>query len=222
MNEYDDPRRSGFMQRGSTGLYKGFEYGLEQSNAQNIRSSQGSTFSLPSDKVIRADSDFLFMLYDEVKFIEAEAALRGWNVPSGASAAFESAIRASVDYWTDGSATTAEKDAFISELPSLPGSFDADARQIIGEQKWLALYMQGFQGWAEWRRLDFDGVMIPPAGGAGVELGGNADIAVRMVFPSDERSLNKTNLDEAVSSAFGGSDMQGMKVWWDTAYANER
>lgn len=225
MNEYDDPRRSSYMKRGGTGFFKGFPYGLQQSQAQSLTISEGSTFSPPSERVTQAESDFIFMLYDEVKFLQAEARLRGWNVPGTASQAYEEGIRGSMEYW--GVSDSDAIDDYIAAVPALPGSFNADARQILGEQKWLALYMQGFQGWAEWRRLDFDGVLAPPAAGPGVDLGGSGggtNIAVRMVYPSDEKSLNNANVTKALDSDefANGRDVQGARVWWDVAYYNER
>jgi len=81
---------------------------------------------------------------------------------------------------------------------------------VIGKQKWIALYMQGVQGWTEWRRLDF-GILQPPAGGA---LDGDG-IPMRMVYPTDEQTLNGTSYSDAVSSFLGGSDALGTKLWWD-------
>ena len=219
MNQYDDPRRSSFMKRGGTGFYKGFPYGLQQSQAQQTTISEGSTFSPPSERVTQAQSNFIFMLYDEVKFIETEAQLRGW-VSGNASSTYEEAIRGSMEYWgvTSESAIT----AYLDAIPALSGSLDSDSKNALGRQKWLALYMQGFQGWAEWRRLDFTGVLTPPAAGAGVPLCTDAEIAVRMVYPSDEKSLNSANVNKAIESdEFGtAGDVQGARVWWDTALAN--
>jgi hypothetical protein len=81
-------------------------------------------------------------------------------------------------------------------------------KQAIGKQKWLALYMQGFDGWAEYRRLDF-GILQLPAGGV---LEGSG-IPLRMMYPVDEQTLNSANYGAAVGNQ--GADSHDTRVWWD-------
>lgn len=79
----------------------------------------------------------------------------------------------------------------------------------FGRQKWIALYMQGIQGWTEWRRLDF-GILQAPAGGV---LNGTG-IPTRMEYPLDEQTLNGDSYTAGVST-LGGPDAQDTKLWWD-------
>ena len=74
--------------------------------------------------------------------------------------------------------------------------------------------MQGIQGWAEWRRLDFTGVLVPPVDG---KVGVNfvEPIAIRYPYPSDEENLNSENLNSAISQQGFSEDNQGQKLWWD-------
>ena len=187
---------------GDTPAYVGLDYGLAGGVAAAI---PRANFSRPGAAVRTQTAPALLMLYDEVLFIQAEAAARGL-IAGDANTLFRSAVAASLDYWTPGSGTA--NAAFVAGLPAVT---PANYRQVLGVEKWLALYMQGVQGWSEWRRLDFTGVLDAPAGGKLDQFDGS--IAVRLVYPSNEGSLNGANLAAAVASQ--GADTQGTKLWWD-------
>ena len=67
--------------------------------------------------------------------------------------------------------------------------------------------MQGYEGWAEYRRLDF-GVLAACADGA---LQGDGSVPTRFMYPLDEQTLNNASW----SAANGGSDELTDKMWWD-------
>lgn len=208
MNANEDPRRAAYATATDEGEYIGYPYGLNTGEAQ--ARFRAGPFSRPSERVREADAPAILMLYDEVLFAQAEAAQRGWT-PGDPAALYESAIRASMAYWdvTDEAAI----DSYIANVPYDAGNW----QEVLGTQKWLALYMQGVQGWSEWRRLDF-GVLQPPAGDLLGEVGPEG-IALRLTYPSDEANLNESNLNQAVSEMLGGdgasSDNQGVRLWWD-------
>ena len=82
-----------------------------------------------------------------------------------------------------------------------------DWKQKIGTQHWLALYNRGFEGWTVWRRLDFTGFNAPP-------LLTYDDIPERFIYPIEEATLNRANLDQAIQ-LLGGPDDANTKVFWD-------
>lgn len=184
--------------------FVGFPYGLAQGQAASVPREE---FSRPSLLVRQADFPAIYMLYDEVLFIQAEAAQRGF-IAGDPAALYEQAIRASMAFW--GVEDQTAIDAYIAANP-----YDAaNWRQALGVQKWLAMYMQGIQGWAEWRRLDFEGVLVPPVSGKlGVTF--PTPIAVRYPYPVDERNLNEENVLEAIENQGWAEDDQGRLVWWD-------
>ena len=205
----DDPRLGVYVDptpasAGGTPEYVGLDYGLAGGVAAAI---PRATFSRPGAAVRTQTAPAIFMLYDEVLFIRAEAAVRGLTGDDG-DGLFEDAVAASIEYWTGES-----DDDYVDELPDLTAD---NYRQELGVQKWLALYMQGLQGWSEWRRLGFTGVFETPAGGKADQFDG--PIAVRMVYPSKEGTLNAANLQAAIASQ--GADTQGTRVWWDVAANN--
>jgi hypothetical protein len=80
----------------------------------------------------------------------------------------------------------------------------ANWKMSIGNQKWIALYMNGFEGWNEWRRLDYPILTVPAA----AQL---STIPVRMPYPLSETQSNSKQLELVTSSP---ADMT-TKVWWD-------
>jgi hypothetical protein len=82
-------------------------------------------------------------------------------------------------------------------------------KEKIGAQKWLALYMQGIEGWTEYCRLDF-GILQLPAGGV---LAGDGNVPLRMTYPTDEQTLNGTSYDAALVAQ--GADALETALWWD-------
>jgi hypothetical protein len=220
MNSLQDPRRPAYFEPTPSGEFVGFPYGLPQSEAQALFTS--SQFSVPSERVAStATAPCIMMLYDEVEFAQAEIALRSdLSGASGANTHFDQALRASLEYW--GVSDTGTQDAFLNRVGDLPGSFNQDAIQKLGTQKWIAQYLQGVQGWSTWRRLDFTGVLRPPKGNPGQEAFGR-DIALRMTYPNDEFTLNQSNVNNAIGSLLGGDgaeDTQGVQLWWDTEYVD--
>jgi hypothetical protein len=223
MNQTNDPRLSAYytdaLPEEDGNQFIGFPYGLSQGDAQGLFTS--SSFSIPSERVASApDAPAIFMLYDEVLFIKAEAALRSdlnvSNINMSGQALYEDAIEASMQYW--GASESEISDYFAQSGVPAPVT-SANYEQVLGTQKWIAQYLQGVPGWTTFRRLDFEGVLSPPAGNPGQEQFGKA-FAVRMVYPNDEFSLNEDNVNTAIQDLLGGDgasgDNQGVLLWWDT------
>ncbi|NGP89564.1 SusD/RagB family nutrient-binding outer membrane lipoprotein [Fodinibius halophilus] len=200
MKSNSDPRLPFYADPASTGDYLGYPYGLSNGAAPKYFADQ--PFSYPSSKVRDATAPALYMLYDEVLFIKAEAAERGYI--SGTPANFyEQAIEASINYWSNESVSQSDISSYIANVPYNASNF--------AQQKWLALYMQGVQGWSEFRRLDFTGVLQQPAAGKKGTFG--TDFPQRYPYPNEEYNLNQTNLKAAIEMQ--GADNQGTKLWWD-------
>jgi hypothetical protein len=86
------------------------------------------------------------------------------------------------------------------------GSREEQLEQII-TQKWLAVYPNGNEGWAEVRRTDYPRYLLLPRYGNNssgeVE---NTKLIKRVSYPNSEsRNPNKP------------AYTQGTKVWWDVA-----
>jgi hypothetical protein len=87
-------------------------------------------------------------------------------------------------------------------------------RELIGDQKWLALYPDGEQGWAEVRRTGYP-VYVATEEPIGSQYPGFGTIK-RIPYPISEESRNKENLQAALAAQPGIIEgMFGAGVWWD-------
>ncbi len=181
-------------------VYRGLQNGLnavQLGQAENARanfSGMGAT--------IRAEGAPIDILtYPEVLFLQAEGALKGWG-PGDAKKFYEDGIRASMNRRGITSAQA------INDYLAQPAvAYNGTLEQII-TQKWLALYPNGFEAWAEYRRTGFPRLLPIPNQG---ETGGQVPNRVR--YPAAEQSLNRENYEAAVARQ--GPDVMTTKVWWD-------
>jgi len=154
-----------------------------------------------------ASTPTALLTYGETLLLAAEAAQRGW-IGDDPATLYEQGIRANMnqyDAWSPANAPTdGEIDAYVA---SARVAYDAArGREQIQFQQWLALYMNGQEAWANWRRT---GV---PDLAPGPDLS-TARIPVRFMYPALEQSLNSANLNAAVSRQGGGLDLV-TPVWW--------
>jgi hypothetical protein len=221
MNVLEDPRRDVYA-TAIDGAFVPYTYGLPRSQSF-ARFAEGG-FSRPGDALTAADTPAFLMLYDEVLFIQVEAAERGL-LSGDAAGLYRDAIRASVVFWHEFDATESldagAVEAYLDRVPYDNGNEWAPVatgdqptwKQTLGIQKWLALYMQGVQGWAEFRRLDFEGILQTPPGNPGQDAFGNP-FPLRIPYPQIEISTNPGSYQAALEE-LGGDDTQGVRLWWD-------
>jgi hypothetical protein len=145
----------------------------------------------------------------EVRFLLAEAALKGWSVGASAQAHYEAGVRASFEQWSGPEADLgpAAQEAYLAQPGVAWGTGDSN-EELIGEQKWLALYNIPWEAYAEYRRTGFpDEVM--PAIDASISY-----VPGRIPYPDVEQSLNSANLSAAVQRQPTDGTYKG-SVWWD-------
>jgi hypothetical protein len=142
------------------------------------------------------------LTYAEVSFLKAEAAERGW-ISGSAAQFYADGIRASMEQW---GVATAQIDAYLAQarITYTPGT--AGLKQIA-QQKWLALFTDGGQAWAEWRRTCQPATIKP--GPAAVI----ATVPRRFQYSVTEVLTNKANLDAA--TARQGADDFATRMYWD-------
>ena len=207
----NDPRLPCFYaQATASSTYVGEVYGLSEANAA---ATANSSVSQPSNLVYGATLPGIFMDYAQVEFMLAEAAERGYAGISGAQGHYDAGVGASIEFWTtlNGSPASATDISTYLAQPSVDytnAGSGATYKEKIGRQKWIALFNQGIQGWAEWRRLDF-GILQLPADGV---LDGTG-IPLRLKYALNEQTLNSGNYSSAISSQ--GPDLQSTRLWWD-------
>jgi hypothetical protein len=193
LNVYADPAPN-------YGDVRGMPYGIE--NAGDIPNDE---ISFPGFPAVRGqDAPIAIMTYAETLFAMAEGAHRGW-INGDAQQMYEDAIRASWRQWG-----VYDEDAFNTFIAQPEVAWDANnAIELIHNQKWVALYLQGYEAWAEWRRTGY-----PELDPAPVPLSGQDAIPVRHGYPTTERDLNADNYNAGVS-LLGGEDGLYTPLWWD-------
>ena len=192
MNTLNDTRRP-FYFNDVDGKYVGGQPGA---------ASAGPTIARPSTKVAQPDLPYLFLSYAEVEFALAEAVERGYNVGGTAAEHYTNGVTASMEYWGVSSANIA---AYLAQPSVAYATATGDYKQKIGTQKYLALYMDGFDAWTEIRRLDFPKLAVP--------VDAQSGFPVRYPYPVNEQNLNSASWSSA-AAAIGGDKVE-TKLFWD-------
>lgn len=193
--------------------YIGLTYGLSTSDPSH---KSDGFYATPGKQIYSATMPGILMGYAEVEFILAEAAARGMNVGDDAATHYANGIKASMHYWRDLSKTAIADTAIDNYIARVPYSA-ADWKNVIGTQKWLALYPQGFQAWFERTRLKFkkpggQPLFIAPKS-VNLDQSVTEGVPYRLTYPIQEQTQNKANYDAAASAV--GGDKKGTKLWYN-------
>ena len=207
LKEVNDPRLPVYARPDDTnGKYIGKPYGTEANSPTMIGLSR------PGVLAYSGSARGNIITYSEVAFIKAEAAARGMNVGSAtAEDLYKEGVTAAMKQW--GITDTKAIATYLEGVPYKAGNW----KNVIGTQKWLALYMQGLQGWLERLRLDIkkpngDPLFIAPASGS-LDQDIKDGVVKRLKYPSSSRASNTVNSEQAAKSI--GGDSQATKNWWD-------
>lgn len=202
MKPLDDPRLPIFANKNTAGNYVGLDYGLPGSTTVVI-----NNFSLLGSTIRQQSSPVYLVTYAQALFAKAEAAKLGWIAGGDATAQanYDLAIEQSIRQWNNND---------ITGLPLFKSHVEvqynaATAIQQIATQRWVHLFLHGYEGWAEWRRTGYPVLVAAP--------GANGDkIPRREGYPVQERANNTTNYNAAVAAfPYGGADDLNARVWWD-------
>lgn len=186
--------------------YQGMPYGLPENRLSANNPIAGLSFA--SNQVISIDAPEILMEYSEVLFILSE--VNGWD-----QGYYEQGVRASMEKW---GVESSKVDTFVADLPA------ANEENVIS-QKYVALYMQPQEAWAEYRRTGYpDGDILLLPGGTGLEVDGTTTyvftplpvidhMPYRVRYPEGEFSLNEANVIEA-SNRLPNGDTMDSKLWW--------
>lgn len=198
----EDPRLPVFGQPARKG---GQFVGLPFGTTQGMNTED---FSLMGTAIYAQDAPIHLVTYAQVLFAQAEAAKRGWISGGDAEAKknYDLAIRSSVAQWLP-NATAAAALSAANTLLAKPGVAYEPARAMeqIGTQRWIHLFMHGYEAWAEWRRTGYPNNLVLPEGRA---------IPLRQMYPANEAAINAQSYNAALQG-MGGVDGLYKKVWWD-------
>ncbi|NHA02735.1 SusD/RagB family nutrient-binding outer membrane lipoprotein [Mucilaginibacter sp. HC2] len=178
--------------------YVGIPNGLLVGDASSLgftkTSKPGAYFRAPHAPAV-------IISYAEVLFDQAEAVARGF-IAGNAADFYTQAVTASLQQYGISNA------AIATYINSAAVKYDAsNYKKSIGNQKWIALFGEGLEAFAEWRRLDYPQLQPAVAGTL------NGKIPVRFIYPGTEQTLNGTSYKAAVADQ--GADVLTTKLWFD-------
>lgn len=231
LSGYNDPRLSKYFQPAiNTGKYTGVRNGMkpaEQTLPQN-------DYNNASNLNVRFTADDMFttpipvMYSAEAYFLRAQGALKGWNMGGTAKELYNKGIEMSLRTWGITDAGVINNYTNSMALPMAPGGYfntpaltnipvkfssnSVEQLEQILTQKWLALYPDGYEAWAQMRQTGYpkfyplihsDNPDVP------------ADSMIRRIpFLDFDRQLNGPAV-EAAASLLKGPDNAATRLWWD-------
>ncbi len=237
---YDDPRKEIFFSPATeTGLYSGIRNGLPSSSLGATANIENSNVGPRFLRAVEAETKRIILTYAEQCFLLAEAKLNNWEVSGTAQEWYENGIEASIQQFsaapdfaesqfsasstdiTDyiqgtsasiipGGTENAGLTRGISSLPVAFSNVEIEQREQVGIQKWLALWPDGFEAWAEFRRTGLPKLYpVAQIDGGDVQLG---EFIQRVPFLGTQKSVFPDAIQEATTRM--GGDTQSTKLWF--------
>jgi hypothetical protein len=185
----------------------------EEISFDNIRGMPYSTpnpgditnanISFPGQAIRAQSAPLPIITVAELNFAKAEAVERGW-ISGNAETYYADAIEASWRQWDVYDAAN-----FSAYMNNAEVAYSSENwREKIGTQKWVALFPNGYEAWAEWRRLGHP--RLTPHQFAQNQSG---QIPRRHAYPTSEVQLNAVNYNAAISAQ--GQNTPDVRLWWD-------
>lgn len=195
MEPVNDPRLPVY---GAPARTSGEFIGLPIGTAPN-GAAHTENYSLIGPAILDADHPVYLVTYAQSLFARAEAAARNWT-NEDAETNYNDAVENSILQWTG---STVDVAGYLAEPEVI---FDSNtAIEQISTQRYIHLFLHGYEAWAEWRRTGF------PA----FALSNGNEVPTRQSYVADESFNNTDNYTEAVQRQFNGEDDMYGRVWWD-------
>ncbi len=225
MNGYEDPRLAVYFQPAATdGKFHGVRNGLGATEQKFYTRMSAPNFA--------TTTPMNWLLASEVAFLRAEFELSKGN-NAGAKTFYEEGIALSFaenGLSTAVAATYAQSDkkpATFNDTSENPTKYSASALgsvtvkwaddgnelERIITQKWIALFPNGMEAWAEFRRTGYPRLFPIVSESADASISKSVQIR-RMIFPRSEYSNNAGAVNAAVR-LLDGPDSGGTRLWWD-------
>lgn len=230
MTGYEDPRLPFYFEYadGRNG-YNGIRNGISISSRDTY-----SGFS----KLASLPGKIQLMTAAEAWFLKAEAALYGWAGAGNARSNYERGIRTSFDQYKLGSRFS----AYVNNSTATPkpytdprnptnnvpagspylsaitikweeqASLQQKLERII-TQKWIAMFPEGGEAWAEFRRTGYPRLFPVVVNYSGGKIP-TGSFVHRINFSQMEYATNLKGVEKAVQH-LGGPDNGGTRLWWD-------
>lgn len=195
MNALSDPRLPVYGQLNNGGVYAG--------NVPGNTSATVANYSAIGTKYLMADLPGVLLSYAQVEFLLAEAANEGIIPGSIAQSKIHYVNGITASFAFNGLA--APSAGYLGSA-AVDYTTQADGREKIATQEWLALYGQGFEAWTEWRRTGYPALL--PVLNAAIP-----QVPSRYPYSSNTQSFNGANY-AAASATLSNGDSMLSNVWW--------
>lgn len=192
--------------------YIGMPYGLDESMA-DFQFKSGVAVSFFSSRILQPNYAEVFMEYSEVCFLLSEA--NGWD-----NTWYKKGVEASMKKW--GVADTKITN-FLNTIPA------ANEENVL-TQKYIALYMNPNEAWAEYRRTGYPHTLIKVNEETDLNIPTEAgqtkykfeslvadltDIPERLFYPVAYKVINEANYQEALKSMQMTTDILTKRLIFD-------
>lgn len=202
-NHTSDARRTVY----ATNTNPGLPYGYSATDLATAGFTTSSKSQMHSR--FRTSTAIMNLMSASYTFLNrAEAAARGWTTED-ATTMLEKGIKLNYESLDTKYSTTISSSASAYAAARVADIANYGALRVIGEEKWISLFNNGFYSWAEWRRTGYPNLLPAPS-----SLNGG-EIPRRIMYPTSEAIYNKTNYTAALQSLSPGTDLNTSKVWWD-------
>ena len=189
----EDPRLAEMAEPAyNSGIFVGAPYGAQNSSTDD--------YSFITDDIIYNQSAPLYIFtYSEILFARSEAAALGWS-GENTTELYNEAVMASMEQW---GVSEADAAVYLAANPYM-------SLESIGYEKWVSLFLQGYESWAEYRRmlaLGYEKELTAPAN----LLSGATGIPNRQAYSSTAKDLNEDSYNAAIEAQ--GPDDLNTKIW---------
>lgn len=219
LQQYNDPRLRMYVRPATLdGQYRGFPNGVDPATltASNYDLTR---YARMGSLMVQPYFPTYLLLYAEVCFLKAEAALKGW-MQGDAAQYYAQGIQASIAMYAqhynaldevkkDPSRRIDPEQAFAAymEQPQVRFEPSRGLEQII-TQKWLANVNNGFESYAEYRRTGLPKLRDIPFKGGDTR----GRMPQRLRYPNTPYQFSPQQVGQA-AARMGGDDML-IRLWW--------
>lgn len=221
-----DPRLAIYTSS-KAGKYLGLPYGLTSAQMDAPIFAASPNWVTAPPVTLNKDFSVPLMTYAELCFIMSEYNNfdKTW---------YENGIRASLVHWSDlnkAPLSEATITAYISSVNSVVNA------ETVATQKYIHLYMQGTEGWSEYRRTGYPNTLLKPGENSYFKAAVPAtetkeaipattfkftvisdtksDLPARVKYPTNESTLNPAGFKSAVAKLTDATNNYYSKLYWD-------
>ena len=201
--------------------YIGVDPAMVHSNLAQIAASRD--YATINDRYLElATGEPIYLLsYAELKFMQAEAAVRGW-IPGDAAAYYNAGITAAMKFVTDNTPDEARyhhnmmitndyvQNTYLEQAAVVFSALPEQQLKQIFLQKYLSTYLQDpGHAYYEYRRTGYPVFPVDPASNMNIP---SDKIPGRWMYPQKELDFNSANVSDAIQRQYGNDDVNG-QMW---------